>query len=203
MAEDERITAAGRAGAGGQNSHWLLREVEPATPVHSIAATARFPGGPDLRAMRYAVGALAAGHTALRMSFPRGGEPVQWAARIAAACVRANDLRDLDRERFAALLERAVSEPFDLARGPRLRVRLYHRADQETVVLVTAHHFVADICSMTTLTRELDALYAARAGAVTAEPVRLYRWVGGRRSSAHAVKDDGAGVAPGVTPADG
>jgi hypothetical protein len=189
-----------------QHSRWLLYEIEPGTAVHSIAATACFPGKPNIPALKYALHALADRHAALHVTFPPDGEPAKWAARMAMACLRESDARDLDDEQFAKWLEYAAQEPFDLARGPRLRIHVYRRPADETVVLVVAHHFIADVWLMTTLVRELETLYVERAGGMPAalpepgagdkELVRLYRWVGGRRAWVHAAQTHGSGGRP-------
>lgn len=181
-----------------QYSRWLLREIALGTPAYSIAATTRFPGKPDIVAMRYALRLLAARHSSLRMNSPRGGEPAKWSARMTTACLMENDAPGLDDDRFAKWLDCPAHEPFDLTRGLRLRINIYHRAADETVLIVVAHHLVADIWSMTTLTSELETLYLERAGRAPASPpeqavtdpavtdsglVRLHRWVDGRRAS--------------------
>jgi Condensation domain len=190
----------------GQDSRWLLRELGPGTPVHCIAATACFPGQPDIPALKHVLHELATRHAPLRATFPPGGDPAERSAMVAEACVRESDARDLDDERLVKWLEYAAQEPFDLARGPRLRIHVFWRTEDETIVLVVAHHFIADLWSMTTLVREFETLYAERAGHMPAvqpapapgdqELVRLYRWVGGTRVSVHAAQEHGAAGRP-------
>jgi hypothetical protein len=189
-----------------QRSRWLLYEIEPGTAAHRIAAMACFPGKPDIPALKYALHALADRHAALRVTFPPDGEPAKRAAMMAKACLRESDARGLDDEQFAKWLEYAAQEPFDLARGLRLRIHIYRTAVDETVVLVVAHHFIADVWLMMTLVRELETLYVERAGGMAAalpepgagnkELVRLYRWVGGRRAWVHAARAHGSGIRP-------
>jgi amino acid adenylation domain-containing protein len=69
----------------------------------------------------------------------------------------------------AELYERLVAEvhrPFDLARGPLLRVRLFARSPQEHILVLALHHIVTDLWSLVVLTDELGSLYPAeKAGA--------------------------------------
>src|SRR6185503_1558579 len=51
--------------------------------------------------------------------------------------------------------------PFDLQRGPLLRVQLLQLSEDEHVLLVTMHHIVSDGWSMGVLVREVAALYTA------------------------------------------
>jgi amino acid adenylation domain-containing protein len=51
--------------------------------------------------------------------------------------------------------------PFDLQRGPLLRVQLLRLSEEEHVLLVTMHHIVSDGWSMGVLVKEVVALYSA------------------------------------------
>jgi hypothetical protein len=189
-----------------QHSRWLLREIGPGSAARCITATARFAGEPDVPALKHVLHGLAARHAALRATLPPGGDPADRAARLVEACVRENDARDLDDERLAKWLEYAAQEPFDLARGPRLRIHVFRRPEEQTIILVVAHHFIADLWSMTTLVREFETLYAERAGYMPEdrpepqhgdqELIRLYRWVGGTRVSVHATQDHASASHP-------
>jgi hypothetical protein len=179
-----------------QQSRWLLWETEPGTAAHGVAATARLSGEPDIPALKYTLRALVKRHAALRMTFPPGTGPAKRGTMLVKACLREYDGCELDDEQLPKWLEYAAKEPFDLARGPRLRIHVYRTASDETVILVVAHSYIVDVWSMTTLVRELETLYLERAGAgmpaASAEPahrdkelVRLHRWVGGTRASVH------------------
>jgi amino acid adenylation domain-containing protein len=95
----------------------------------------------------------------------RAGEPVQVVAAPAPLNLPVTDLRELPlHEREAQLeeiLKREAHEPFDLARGPLLRVGLVRQADEEHVLLVTMHHVVSDGWSLALFLRELATLYQA------------------------------------------
>ncbi|HYH45332.1 MAG TPA: AMP-binding protein, partial [Thermoanaerobaculia bacterium] len=70
------------------------------------------------------------------------------------------------------LAEQEVRRPFDLARGPLLRLRLLRLAAGERIVLVNLHHTIADGWSVEVLARELATLYAAfQAGEPSPLPV--------------------------------
>jgi len=52
------------------------------------------------------------------------------------------------------------TKPFDLERGPLLRINLWKLDEQEHVLLLTMHHIITDGWSMSILSRELQTLYA-------------------------------------------
>ena len=56
---------------------------------------------------------------------------------------------------------REGQEPFDLERGPLIRVKLVKIGAQEHVLFLTMHHIVSDGWSMGVLVRELGQLYEA------------------------------------------
>ena len=67
-------------------------------------------------------------------------------------------------ERDEALLRLAVEEaqkPFDLEKGPMVRVGLVRVGEQDHALLMTMHHIVSDAVSTAVAVRELTALYAA------------------------------------------
>src|SRR5262249_4295281 len=136
----------------------------------------RFRGAIDLGAFLRAVHALVRRHAAWRTTFPTvGGRPVQ---RVAAFVVPATAVLDLaalpaarrEAAAFAAIYEH-TRQPFDLARGPPLRLALVRLAADEHLCLVTLHHLVTDWVSFQIFFGELLALYrAVRTGRRAALP---------------------------------
>ena len=67
-----------------------------------------------------------------------------------------------ERERAAHRLAEAEAQvPFDLSRGPLLRVSMLRLEEEEHIVLLTMHHIVSDGWSLGILIRELTTLYEA------------------------------------------
>jgi amino acid adenylation domain-containing protein len=62
---------------------------------------------------------------------------------------------------LASRLRDETVRPFNLEAGPLLRVTLYQREAQRHVLLLVAHHIIADGWSMGVLARELGELYRA------------------------------------------
>ncbi|HVR07081.1 MAG TPA: amino acid adenylation domain-containing protein [Thermoanaerobaculia bacterium] len=171
LAAAERIPAAAdHPLAAGQQALWFLERLAPAAGAHNIAVAARVRGL-DAAALRRAMTALVARHAALRSVFPLAGEaPVQrvlpageidFALVPAAAWSEGRLRRRLDEEAW---------RPFDLARGPLLRLRLFTRRGGERVLLLAVHHIAADFWSLGILARELSALLGAPAAPGTLLP---------------------------------
>ncbi|HYO90858.1 MAG TPA: condensation domain-containing protein, partial [Pyrinomonadaceae bacterium] len=105
-------------------------------------------------------------HEVLRTSFPRVGDlPVQAIAPAESISVPVVNLSELpEGARESEALRLAVEEarlPFDLARGPLLRIRILRLDEEQHYVLFTMHHIISDGWSMGVLVRELASLYGA------------------------------------------
>jgi Condensation domain len=165
---------------GQQRSLWFLREIAPGTEDHGIAIALRFRGELDIAALEYALDVLVTRQGA----FSAAGGTRDW--------LDEHDAGDLGDAQLAERLERAAQDASDRAGGPLLRVLLYRRAQEETVVLVVAHHSIADFWSITAFVREFEKLYAEQTGGQCAplpeltDFVRHYWWIGGSRVSTHA-----------------
>ena len=172
---------------------WLLHESRPGSAEHSVAVALRMRGAPDISALEYAVDALVARLAPAEPAHLQGGvTPTQWIAGAEPReWLRESDAKDADDAHLAEYLEHAAREPFDLDRGPLLRIHLYRRAPEETILLVVTHHVIADPWSLTTFVRELELLYAEQTGGARAELpeltdfVRHYSWISGSRVSVH------------------
>ena len=179
--------------SGEKRSPWFVREVRPGSADHGIAIALRLDGTLDLRALDHAVDGLVARLAPAHPVNVRDDlTPVQWiAGTTERAWLRDCDAGEADDTQLMARLEDVAREPFDLARGPLLRIHLYRRAPRETVLLVVTHRVIADSWSLTTFVQELEMLHAGQAGAIgaplpeLADFVRHYSWISGSRVSSH------------------
>ncbi len=152
----------------GQRSLWFLHHLAPADSTYNIAAATRLRAPVDAAALERALRALVDRHAALRTTFPvLDGEPRQRiAGRLDFALTR-EEAAGWSEERLRSRLAEEAWRPFDLERGPLLRVTLFTGGDSGgggTVLLLVIHHIVADFWSLAVLMRELPALYREAAG---------------------------------------
>jgi amino acid adenylation domain-containing protein len=151
-----------------QQRLWFLEQVDPGTPVYLMPAAVRLSGPLDADALERAVDAVVRRHEVLRTTFAVVDDhPVQVVAPELTVPMPRVDLSDLPpAEREEKLLGWATSEarqPFDLERGPLLRLHLLRTGEEEHLLLLTLHHIVADGWSLGVLLREVAALYPALA----------------------------------------
>ncbi|MFF9314096.1 amino acid adenylation domain-containing protein [Streptomyces sp. NPDC014748] len=153
-----------------QQRLWFLDRLGPGNAAYHLPYALRLSGPVDLDTAVRACQALVRRHETLRTAFPSvDGEPTQTVAPADTHVwePRVIDLRGAHdaEEQARRLAAQDARAPFDLGRGPLLRVTLVALAERETVALITLHRIVADERSMTVLTDEFRRLYDAfRAG---------------------------------------
>ncbi|RYZ38706.1 MAG: amino acid adenylation domain-containing protein [Myxococcaceae bacterium] len=169
---EERIPAVPRTrplpASSAQQRLWFLDQLEPGSPLYTIAGAVRLEGRLDEDALDGAFRQLVARHEALRTTFAvHEGQCIQVLHPTMDFALEREDVSGtLDEDALA----QAARRPFDLARGPLLRVRLYRLSAERHVVLVAMHHIIADGWSIQVLLQELARTYAAR---MTGEPAAL------------------------------
>jgi amino acid adenylation domain-containing protein len=149
-----------------QQRLWFLDRLEPGCYAYNMPGAVRISGSLDQAALEKSLDEIVRRHETLRTTLPlRGGKPVQAIAAPAPLNLPVTDLRELplpEREaQLDEIMTREAHEPFDLARGPLLRIKLVRQADDEHVLLVTMHHIVSDGWSLELFLRELATLYQA------------------------------------------
>ncbi|WP_353230570.1 non-ribosomal peptide synthetase [Pseudomonas qingdaonensis] len=141
---------------------WLLWQLEPGSAAYNIPGGLRLRGELDEAALRSSFQALVARHEALRTVFAdHHGQPVQRVLANLALQVHSLDLGHETPARVQQLREDEARQPFDLERGPLLRVTLVRQDNETHQLWVTLHHIIADGWSMNILLDEFARLYAA------------------------------------------
>ncbi len=153
-----------------QERLWRLHQEDPRLISWNVDAGSYVAGDFDLPAFRAALDELIRRHAALRTTFPEAaGRPVQRVVEWIAPEVSRLDLRALPRQLRERAGHRAIYDhtrkPFDLARGPLVRVALVELDAEEHLYLLTLHHLVTDWITFQVFFRELMLVYLAlRAG---------------------------------------
>ncbi len=149
-----------------QQRLWFLDQLEPGSFAYNLAGALRLEGPLDVAALRQVLDEIVRRHESLRTTFVGGdGEPVQVVAPPAPFPLPVVDLAGLPaapREAEAARLAAAEARrPFDLQRGPLLRLSLLRLAAWEHALVTAMHHIVSDGWSLGVFSRELGTLYRA------------------------------------------
>ncbi len=150
-----------------QQRFWFLEQFGPGTGAYNVPWALRLRGRLDRGALMHGLHVIVGRHESLRTVFRAGnGDPVQIVLPDVDLEPVARDLSGLAGEaRESAcgeFLRAEARRPFDLERGPLVRVALAVLGTDDHVLLVTLHHIVCDRWSKWILTRELAVLYKDR-----------------------------------------
>jgi acyl-CoA synthetase (AMP-forming)/AMP-acid ligase II len=147
-----------------QRALWFLHRVAPRSSAYNVTRAFRVVGELSADAFDEVLNRLLRRHPSLRLSVRSvAGEP---RADLQPVEIRADrvDGRAWSGPEFAAWYRELATTPFDLARDVLVRAAVVRRVGDWLVVL-SMHHIVCDIASLTVLVAELARDYAALTGA--------------------------------------
>jgi amino acid adenylation domain-containing protein len=149
-----------------QQRMWFLNQLEPDVAVYNIPAAVRLTGNLNIEALERSFSEVVRRHEALRTTFAaHDGIPHQVINEAQPVVMAVTDLSAWPEEERESEAERLIREeaqrPFDLARGPMLRLSLLRLGAEEYVLLLTLHHIVSDAWSTEVLVKEISVLYRA------------------------------------------
>ncbi len=161
-----------------QRRLWVLDRMEDgSSAAYNMPGAYLVEGRCDIEALRHAFRALVERHESLRTTFIAvDGEPRQRIGDGSGIEMEEIDLgkgstpQIPDLSMAMTIAAREAATPFDLERGPLLRVKLLTLAEDRRLLILNMHHIISDAWSMGVMARELRALYTAFAQAGPAAP---------------------------------
>jgi len=146
----------------GQRALWFLQQLDPGSGAYNIKLAARINSSVDAAALRNALQLLVNRHPSLRTVFPSSKSgPIQQVQEHQVVNFKEVDASAMDWEELKRHLAEESHKPFDLERGPLLRIHLFKSSPHEHVLLLTMHHIVVDFWSIAIILSELSTLYTA------------------------------------------
>ncbi len=178
----------------GQRTIWATSQLsDMASCAFNESDSIHTEGDLDIAAFTAATNAAIVDHEAFSLRFDGAGE-YQYVADGPNAQLEYQDLRDApESDRQRALDEetkRDALTPFDLERGPLVRLSLYQMGEKSFVFVIYAHHLVFDGYSSDILIRDIVGRYRALIAGQTP------RASGADPFSAYIVKSIGATATP-------
>ena len=134
--------------------------------THNLALALRLTGPLDRSVLDAVLSALTARHEALRVGFTeQEGQQRQTIAAEVTVTVEEIDLGTTDEDLADRVLARhfteAQNQPFRVDLAPLLRATLFRLGERRHVLLLVAHHSIADGSSLDVLADECETLYEA------------------------------------------
>ncbi|MEC0598958.1 non-ribosomal peptide synthetase DhbF [Bacillus spizizenii] len=145
-----------------QRRLWFLHCLEGPSPTYNIPVAVRLSGELDQGVLQAALYDLVCRHESLRTIFPESQGTSYQHILDADQARPVLHVTEIDEKELSGRFAEAVRYSFDLAAEPAFRAELFVIGPDEYVLLLLVHHIVGDGWSLTPLTRDLGAAYAAR-----------------------------------------
>ena len=144
-----------------QAALWFLSQLAPDSAAANVSVLLHLPHGVDENLLQRALERLGERHAMLRTTFETQQDvPVQRMHDRLSLNWASIDSSAWDWVRLRREAMEAAAVPFDLMQGPLWRARFF-QGNQQTWLLLVAHHIVVDGWSMIQLVSELKAHYAS------------------------------------------
>ena len=144
----------------GQKALWFLNRLAPNSAAYNLVFSGKFRPLVDIEAMKKAFAMLFERHPLIDVTFTtRDGEPMQQVQKGRTIDFREHDCTSLDDEQLKELISEHADRPFNLERGPVIRLELFRTADNAHVTLLSVHHIVADAWSIAVIIQDLIEYY--------------------------------------------
>lgn len=149
-----------------QQRLWFLDQLTPGSSAYNIHQAVRLVGPLHIVVLEKSLNEITRRHAALRTTFMVvEDQPVQLISPTSDTLLPVVHLEKLPADQQTAVVQqlatREAQNPFDLARGPLMRVVLLRLNEEDHVLLLTMHHIISDGWSMGVFLRELTILYRA------------------------------------------
>ncbi len=149
-----------------QRRLWFLQQLDPRSASANLPFVLDLDGQVDVDALFAALRDVVDRHRSLRTGYTPDG--MEQAVRAVPALAPA--VVDVPDDALGSFVQELTREPFRLADGTPLRVRLYRTAPERYALVLVVHHIAVDEWSMSVLLRDLLHAYGRRADG---QPVEL------------------------------
>lgn len=144
----------------GQKALWFLNRLAPESSAYNLNFSGKFRPLLDIDAMKKAFALLFERHPLIDVTFTtKDGEPMQVVHQGRTIDFREHDCTHLDDEQLKELISEHADRPFNLERGPVVRLELFRTADEAHVALLSMHHIVSDAWSIAVMIQDLIEYY--------------------------------------------
>ena len=149
-----------------QERLWFLSQMDPTSTSYFVPRALRIKGRLEVKALQDTFSEIIRRHEILRTTFPViDGTALQLIHLPQPTDMSVLDLSSLAEEAQEEELRQLILEegrrPFDLERGPLLRLKLVSCSAEHHVLLLTEQHLIHDGWTQGVLIRELLAIYTA------------------------------------------
>lgn len=146
----------------GQQGLWHAYRRNPQATPFNVFFPTRFRAKLDVETLRRSFNLISERHPALRTTFSDAGakllQTVQAELTPEFSVVERPDATD---QELLSNIQSEMQRPFELEKGPLLRVVCYRISDSDWVIYVATHHIVVDFWSLVLILNEMRTIYPA------------------------------------------
>ncbi len=143
-----------------QQRLWFLSRLEGVSSTYNEPMSLRLSGSLDVLSLSKAVDEIVRRHEILRTTYEEGTEePFQVIHPFESVPLPIDELSTDDDSQLQVRFAEEVNRPFDLAKDPPIRVKLFRVSDELHYLVVAIHHIACDGWSMGVFFRELASHY--------------------------------------------
>ncbi len=147
--------------SAGQQGLWHAFRRDPSATPFNVFLPTRFRTTLDVNALRKSIEWVARRHASLRTIFSDSdGKLTQTVRDDLLPEFTVEPMRGAGEDQVRAAVVAETLRPFDLERGPLLRMKLYQLADDDWIVLAITHHIIVDFWSLVLILQELRVALA-------------------------------------------
>lgn len=158
---EKRAATQLHTASASQQRTWFTELIAPGLPQHHLSFALEIFGELELAVLQLSLDVLTERQEALRTVFVDDGGVLRQAISGPRPIVRLVDAPAGPDPDLNSILQEQVTAPFDLGRGPLVRVVAVRRAPDVHVLVFMLHHIIADNLSLGLFAREIAETYAA------------------------------------------
>jgi amino acid adenylation domain-containing protein len=145
-----------------QKGLWAIYRIAPDNYAYNVPCAYQIRGAVHIKALKNAFEHLSLRHPCLRTRIRAENEqPLQVIEQKAHFFFETQNISHLPESDINAYLKFKVREPFDLEKGPLMRVHLFSFSDTEHILLFILHHIIFDGTALAILLNEVNRFYEA------------------------------------------
>lgn len=167
--------------SAGQRALWFIQQSAPQNFAYHVSFSVRVRSSIDISHLQKAIQAVVNRHATLRTLYGlHDGQVVQEIYAYQDADFQQIDAAGWDDATLYEQVLQSDHQPFNLETGPVIRWRLFTRAADDHILLITAHHIAIDAWSLwivlEDLRQGLQAQTEGRPATLAAEPAPYASW---------------------------
>jgi len=149
-----------------QQRFWVIDQLDPGNSTYNTPAAYHFIGQLNVPVLEQSLNEIVRRHESLRTTFAIIDNQLMQVIKpeltLPFPMIDLSHLLEAERKSEALRLATAeVQQPFDLATGPLMRIKLFRLGPEEHIFVLVIHHIITDGWSMSVFRSELTTLYEA------------------------------------------